>query len=255
MSDEFCTKCGAKIPEDANFCPKCGAKKASIRRKSKQKDVPILMIVITFIIIALLCGLLIFMLMTRDMGIKFDIENQKMVKEDLITPTIYEVPSVSPSTDVISSPSPTPAITPSPTAVPETENTYKNTRYGFSIKYPANIFTSYEYSQNGDGVTLSGKNITASVYGSNNVFHKSLDELYADALKSYPNVEYKVKKTNCYVVSGTDNGTIYYVREYVGSQSINTLIIRYPASMEKSFDKTVTTLSNSLAPGNLSEAH
>ena len=256
MSDNFCTQCGAKLDRDANYCSRCGALTASMKRERKQNEAPIIAIVISFLVIALICGLIIVALMFRDHKITINKQYPQTMQEAL-APDFTAKPTTAPTEEPTISPTPTPAaaFAPTPTVVPETDKTYKNSRYGFSFKYPAGKFSNSDFSQNGDGIRLTGENITVTVYGSNNVFHQSLDALYQNAVKTYPNIDYKVKKSNNYVVSGTDGGTMYYIREYVGTESINTLSITYPAHLEKSFDATVTLISNSLKPGNLSEAH
>ncbi len=260
MSDNFCAQCGATLDPDANYCSRCGALTSSMKRERKQNEAPVVAIVISFLVIALICGSIIVALMFRDHEITITRQYPQTMQEAL-TPDFTAKPITDPTEEPTPSPTPEPtptpaaAFAPSPTVVPETDKTYKNSRYGFSFRYPAGKFSGSTVSQNGDGIKLTGENITVTVYGSNNVFHQSLDALYQNAVNTYTNIDYKVKKSNNYVVSGTDGDTMYYVREYVGTESINTLSITYPAYLEKSFDATVTLISNSLKPGNLSEAH
>ena len=67
---------------------------------------------------------------------------------------------------------------PTPTATNETKNwlSYKNVRYGFSLKYPP-TFTAQE-SINGDGTTLTSSSpaITVRVYGTVNSQNQTLDD-------------------------------------------------------------------------------
>ena len=251
MSDKICKKCGRRISQDAKFCPLCGCRTEATKRRRKSNEISVLPIVITFIIIAIVCALVIFILMTRDTGITFNTDNKRMVKDEMITtaPTATIT-----STPAAVSPSPKAAPSASPTAAPVSK-AYKNSRYGFSVKYPAKVFTSSNTSDNGDGIALSGSNISASVFGINNVFHESLDERYEDTLNTYSGISYKVKKDNFYIISGTDRGEIYYMKEYVGRESINTLLIKYPSSKKKNFDAAVTELANSFSPGDLANAH
>lgn len=263
MSDRFCTHCGTKIENNANYCSKCGARTTNIKRNRKTKDTSLLTIVICFIVIALICGTIIGVLVFKEHEITINKQYPQTMKEALspgftIEPT--EEPTVEPTIEPTEEPTPSPTPkpvkpTPSPTISPGATKTYKNSRYGFSFKYPSDSFPSTDSSQNGSSIKLMGEDITVSVYGSNNVFHESLDNLYQDALNSHPDIDYHVKKSDNYVVSGTDGENMYYIREYVGFGSITTMSIVYPARLEKKFDAVVTLLSNSLKPGNLSEAH
>jgi len=263
MKDKYCVHCGKPLDGDSNYCIYCG--KIVARRRTSQKrqksGLSIPKMLLLFILIFALCAGTVFHLMTRDTG---------LVKRNVPTPTPLQMyasvtPSPIPEPELTEEPTEAPTAAPTeqptqkptsePTKAPKINASYKNNRYAFSLSYPEKVFTSSGSSSNGDGIVLYGDNITVSAYGSNNVFHKDLNESYESTLKSYPDATYHVKKSNFYVISGINGDNIYYVKEYVGSESINTMIIEYPKSKKKEFDAVVTTVANSFKPGDLSKSY
>jgi hypothetical protein len=129
---------------------------------------------------------------------------------------------------------------------PEYES-YLNARFGFSVKYPANL-TIQKDSDNGDGRKLnSNDGFTMSVFGSNEISSKgqSLSELYNSEIIQHKDVTYKVKKTNWFVISGYDGENIFYIKKYVGAGSTNTLYLVYPSNLRDKYYDVITIISKS----------
>lgn len=129
---------------------------------------------------------------------------------------------------------------------------YINSRYGFSIDYP-DFLTKVSYSENGDGIHLTNKNedVILGASGRNNVLYDTVESEYKKTLRRYSNITYKKVFKNGFVVSGIENGNIFYINEVVGEGSINSFYIGYPGSKEKEFDSIVTRIYKSFKTGNL----
>jgi len=136
-------------------------------------------------------------------------------------------------------------------------NSYKNPRFEFTVKYPANIEKRKDPA-NSDGcefVYEDGFNI--KVYGSNepSVMNLKLDEIYKSELKNHKDVTYKTKKDNWYVISGYDGNMIFYEKTFVGKESKNTLYIEYPSNLRDKYYDVISVISKSFTAGNLDTAN
>lgn len=267
MQGRFCNKCGGKIDDSALYCPNCGEK---IRRRNgksnKNNGVQVSKVMLIFVIILVLCTTLIAVIVNKMTGVVFKNKNGETITDIVSSqaPKQTGIETAQPKdeklqaeiTEPVPEKTEEPTPTPKPTKTPEPkkkDGNYKNSRYGYSVTYPADVFTSSSSSDNGDGIVLYGDDIVVSVYGGNNTFSESLDEVYNNAVETSPGVSYKTKKSNFYVISGINEDKIYYTKEYVGIGSTNTLLIEYPSSKKKQFDSVVTQLANSFKPGNINQ--
>lgn len=133
---------------------------------------------------------------------------------------------------------------------------YINNRYGFSIDYP-DFLTKVSYSENGDGIHLTNKNedVILGVSGRNNVLYDTVESEYKETLRRYSNITYKKVFKNGFVVSGIENGNIFYINEVIGEGAINSFYIEYPRSREKEFDSIVKRIYKSFKTGNLAMSY
>ncbi|MEM1219633.1 MAG: hypothetical protein AAGH79_11995 [Bacteroidota bacterium] len=71
-----------------------------------------------------------------------------------------------------------------PGAIYKEVTKYCNTRYGFCLEYPTNIFTQKDISINNDGVVLrsTGNDLRLKVFGSFNVLANTAADEYADLM-------------------------------------------------------------------------
>jgi hypothetical protein len=127
--------------------------------------------------------------------------------------------------------------------------TYHNEHQNFYISYPANIFvlkepqSSHHYGGEQAFISKDGR---ANMFISG--FYKAdpldtgwngvpLKQLYTDALKQKGrNITYKALGKNWYVVSGMENGKVFYEKFILASDRKIEFIIRYPKSQEKIYD-------------------
>lgn len=130
---------------------------------------------------------------------------------------------------------------------------YHNSRFAYSIAYPKNTLYPQGESDNGDGQKFLSKDADASliVYGSNNAFDQSLEDLYLDesrgGLPEDPKkvVTYRVLKNNWFVVSGYNAGKIFYRKTILNKDQFKSLYFEYPESKKKIYDPVTKQLSSS----------
>jgi hypothetical protein len=127
--------------------------------------------------------------------------------------------------------------------------TYFNERQSFYISYPSHIFvlkkpeSAYHYGGEQSFVSKDGR---ASMFISS--FYKAdfsdigwngvpLKQLYAEALQQKGRtVTYKASGNNWYVVSGMQDGKVFYEKFILASDRKIEFNIRYPKSQEKIYD-------------------
>lgn len=134
--------------------------------------------------------------------------------------------------------------------------TYYNERYGFSTKYPAN-FIPGPLPTNGDGRSFYSPDglEEITVFGSNYTFQTIDDAVKFEIENIGVDLSYKYIHDNWFVISYIKDGYIYYVKEYVGKGSTNTLLIRYPISLKEKYSRLIPILVSSFKPGNLDIFH
>ncbi len=132
---------------------------------------------------------------------------------------------------------------------------YCNARYGFCVSYPSN-FRREPPPVNDDGRRFDGPNgliMTAS--GINNVSDGTLETEMRSESESFDRITYRAKGKNWFVLSGHKGVNIGYLKAFVGSGSMNHLIIEYPASLRAKYAGLVARVGRSFKPGNLNVAH
>lgn len=132
---------------------------------------------------------------------------------------------------------------------------YCNARYGFCVSYPSN-FRKEPPPANDDGRRFDGPDgliMTAS--GINNVSQATLQTEMSSQSKDFDRITYRAKGKNWFVLSGHKGVNVVYLRAFVGSGSMNHLIIEYPASLRAKYGGLVAKVARSFRPGNLRVAH
>ena len=138
-------------------------------------------------------------------------------------------------------------------------STYRNARFGFSIRYPSTWVRGKE-SVNGDGCIISPQDgtIEVTVSGSNNTLNETSQNAYYRTLnmakqKGIPG--FHTLSDDWYVVTYTDGTFIYYVKGFVGVGSENTLYIKYLQSKKAQYQDVVQQLENGFNHGDLDTGH
>lgn len=133
---------------------------------------------------------------------------------------------------------------------------YYNQRFGYDIKYPSFLINKFGASNN-DGITAENNDKTVSfiVYGSNNSLNQDSEDAFnfSNSVRPFNNIIYKSISDEFYIVSGEEDGSIYYEYSIVGTGSINTFRIEYPKSDKEYFDPIVAEIYQSFIPGDLSK--
>ena len=126
--------------------------------------------------------------------------------------------------------------------------TYSNARFGYSISYPADLLTPQGEADNSDGQVFSGEGAEMRVFGSNMLLNETLPKEYNALVKEKSKgVTYKVFKNDFFVISGKENGKIYYQKTMKGANgAFLTFMIEYDESKSQPYDAVVTKIVKSL---------
>lgn len=125
--------------------------------------------------------------------------------------------------------------------------TYTNARYGFSIAYPVGLLVPQGEPDNGDGQKFVSRDGSASLtaFGSHRL-DRSLQDEFQSAQENR-SVTYKVLKRDMFVVSGTENGKIFYQKTLLRGDVFKTFIIEYDEQERATFDAITTRVARSFA--------
>lgn len=134
--------------------------------------------------------------------------------------------------------------------------TLKNERHGFAIAYPVEVFEQKSAPNSDDGRVLHSKDgkakLLVGAFGNdqNNSLEEYrqflLNEQYAGA-----DVDYAPVRQRWFVLSGTQNGQIFYQRVSFtcGGRLINSWAMLYPAAERKLYDRVVEAVARTYTPG------
>ena len=146
------------------------------------------------------------------------------------------------------------AALPLPAKAREAWTTYRNSRFGTLIEYPAR-FRPGRPPDNNDGLSFTAADgATLSVWGSLNVMEHDLAGLEAFLRENGANrdrITYRAAGENWLVLSGTRGDRIFYARHLFSHRNeiINAFEISYPAALRTGYDPIVGRMSGSLRPG------
>ncbi|MGB3501575.1 MAG: hypothetical protein WBA44_08125 [Mesorhizobium sp.] len=138
-----------------------------------------------------------------------------------------------------------------PAALAET-TTYSNARYGTTVSFPADIFsTALEPPDNGDGQTFVARDgASLSIFASANpdasTPRQLLDEAASNAGADV-RITYRKHGRNWAVLSGFKGGDIFYQRFELGTEDVvHSVLITYPAALKAEYDPLVGRIASSL---------
>lgn len=128
--------------------------------------------------------------------------------------------------------------------------TYVNERFGTSATFPDEIFTDRQPPpENGDGLRwLSKDGASIAVYGSYNVLDDTPETL-VDSGSALPGrtVTYSRTGRNWAVLSGFENGAVFYERRVISPTGIiHGVEITYPKELKARYDPLVGAIAGSL---------
>ena len=139
--------------------------------------------------------------------------------------------------------------------------TYDNDRYGFSIAYSGDIFTSATIADNGDGISLKSADgaAEAKVYGSEmpGVLMESLADCYREAL-SQPERAVIYKTLNVtqrfFVISGIEDGQVFYLKSFIEDGIEKTFVIHSPFNAKRLYNTVTKEMVASFNPDSKKES-
>lgn len=130
-------------------------------------------------------------------------------------------------------------------------NSYSNARFLYSIDYPAGILIPQREADNGDGRQFLSRDGHAklSVFGRYALDTDTMQKEYEDAIRgeggATRTVTLKKLQGNWFVVSGSENGRIFYRKTIYNGGAFKTFIIEYDESEKKVYDSITAHISKS----------
>jgi hypothetical protein len=127
-----------------------------------------------------------------------------------------------------------------------TYKTYSNARFNYSISYPAGLLIPQGEAENGDGQIFRSRDGRAEmrVFGRYNVQNETLQSAYNSAQEG-KQVTYKVLKGSFYVVSGKQNGKIFYEKTILKGDTFKTFMIEYDEAERATYDSVIARIVRS----------
>jgi hypothetical protein len=131
---------------------------------------------------------------------------------------------------------------------------YFNERFGFSLRYPADVFASERQSDGGDGEMFTGDGGRLLVGAFENVDGYSLPS-YRDLVRSQSYAGYHVSYTRqgqtWFVLSGENNQNVFYEKVMFSCRGkiINSFALVYPIDRKRLFDPIVERIEDTFRPG------
>lgn len=124
-----------------------------------------------------------------------------------------------------------------------TQSTYCNERFEYCLNYPS-VFEPFGSSKSNDGQIfyIDGGKIELLVWGSVNGQNRTLEQEKAYISQSR-NVEYQTINPNFFVISGFENGKVYYLRTEKTSTGFRSFEIRYPREEKETYDKFIEKIN------------
>jgi hypothetical protein len=133
---------------------------------------------------------------------------------------------------------------------------YRNERFGFSLRYPTNVFEVDKTSEAGDGQVFASRDGEARLLvGTLTNEEGQSPAAYQDfiARKSYAQyrIGYRRLAGSWFVLSGEGDGKTFYekVMFSCGDRLINSFALIYPTDQRQLFDRIVEGIEASFRPG------
>lgn len=127
---------------------------------------------------------------------------------------------------------------------------YENARFGTTVSFPAELFdTRMDPPANGDGMTWTNtEGASLAVYGSNNALMVDEAGLLADMRSSQPGTTYSASGDGWVVVSGIEDGQVFYHRIVFGSDDVlHGVLLRYPLDLKPVYDPLIKPIMDTLS--------
>jgi hypothetical protein len=133
---------------------------------------------------------------------------------------------------------------------------YVNQRFGFSLRYPANLFEPERKSEAGDGEVFAG------MRGQGRLLVGALENSDGHSIDSYMtmirqqsyagyHVDYAPRGATWFVLSGENDRDVFYekVMFSCSGRIINSFALIYPIESKREFDPIVEGIEKTFRPG------
>ena len=133
---------------------------------------------------------------------------------------------------------------------------HRNERFGFSFRYPADVFALERSSETGDGEVFAGARgqgrLLVGAFANDGGHSVETYRRYV-AKNSYAGfgIHYAPRGQTWFVLSGEDAGRVFYekVMFSCGGRLINSFVIMYPIENKREFDPIVSGIEKTFRPG------
>ena len=132
-----------------------------------------------------------------------------------------------------------------------TYRTYTNARVHYSISYPVALLVPQGEPDNGDGQVFRSRDGKAEMraFGRYNALNETLRSALNSAVAGENStgreVSYKLLKGNFYVVSGRQNGKVFYEKTFLKGDTFKTFMIEYDEEERATYDPITARISRS----------
>jgi hypothetical protein len=131
-------------------------------------------------------------------------------------------------------------------------STYANTRFGYTLCYPADLLRPQPESDNGDGrVFRGGSGEQLRVWGQYNALDQSLVQAMqqheARLAAGRARISYRARGANWYVLSGRAGAQVFYARTRLSGDRFASFELTYRAADAAAWQKIVVRISGCLA--------
>ena len=131
-----------------------------------------------------------------------------------------------------------------------------NDRYGFSFRYPADVFAPERKSESGDGEVFVGAGgearllVGAFENSDGHTVASYMSFIRRESYANYP-VSYSPRGQTWFVLSGESSERVFYekVMFSCGGRIINSFALMYPVATKRLFDPIVEGIENTFRPG------
>jgi hypothetical protein len=139
---------------------------------------------------------------------------------------------------------------------------YTNERFGFSFRYPADVFEPERKAERGDGELFVGAGgearllVGAFENSDGHTIASYMSFIRRDSYSKYP-VSYAPRGQTWFVLSGETSQHVFYekVMFSCGGRIINSFALTYPVAAKRVFDPVVEGIENSFRPGQSCTSH
>lgn len=124
---------------------------------------------------------------------------------------------------------------------------YVNVGYGYTVKYPKDVFRIDKEFDDRSGITLVSKSQDAdmSVKAQNNTDNTTLKYEYENLQSPNDNFKLISEAQQWFEISGVRNGEVYYIKKMLKNNVYFTLEIEYPEAKKDTYGPIVNIISES----------